>query len=171
MPNHKTVVCQCGKQISTCRCSGPKQVVMSTEPCKHSQIGPSSISVAGLTVASSEPDTGTNHPANAGINLRQENEFLLQRLRTLASGIGLRIDPLMLTTDAWASAIRKYRLSQRQEGALQFAQELIEELEDLPQEKQDDHFGAVFHYSDGRDRERQSIIQRIRTRADKAAKN
>lgn len=36
MSTHKTVVCTCGKRISTCRCAAPnKEIVISTEPCTH----------------------------------------------------------------------------------------------------------------------------------------
>lgn len=34
--SHQTVVCQCGKQLSTCRCISPnKAIVVSTDPCRH----------------------------------------------------------------------------------------------------------------------------------------
>lgn len=33
---HKTIVCSCGKQLSTCRCSAPnKPKVVSDKPCTH----------------------------------------------------------------------------------------------------------------------------------------
>lgn len=32
---HQTVVCSCGKQIATCRCPGPKTIVVSDKPCTH----------------------------------------------------------------------------------------------------------------------------------------
>lgn len=33
---HKTVVCSCGRQLSTCRCPGPKVTEVSKKPCTHS---------------------------------------------------------------------------------------------------------------------------------------
>jgi len=42
---HKTIVCSCGKQISTCRCPSPnKTIVVSDQPCTHvkTEVQPSS---------------------------------------------------------------------------------------------------------------------------------
>lgn len=34
--SHQTVVCSCGKQLSTCRCASPhKTTVVSDQPCTH----------------------------------------------------------------------------------------------------------------------------------------
>lgn len=35
---HRTLVCTCGKVLANCRCTGPKTIVVSDEPCTHRNV-------------------------------------------------------------------------------------------------------------------------------------
>ena len=129
---HKKVVCSCGRVITNCRCMGPKEVVVSPDPCTHNQkplTAAQAMTVANnsLTVANSA--ITASHPATTGINLREENTFLTDRLQRMATAIGLTVDPRILSYDEWTAALIRYRQRQMRLGAQKFAMDFADELE------------------------------------------
>lgn len=127
---HKKVVCSCGRVISNCRCIGPKEVVVSPDPCTHNQKPLSAtLMAADAATANASAMATASHPATTGVNLREENEFLINRLRMVAMQIGQQIDPRTFTRDEWASALHWFAVKQRNIGARRAMDEALEELE------------------------------------------
>ena len=82
---HKTVVCLCGKQLSTCRCASPnKAIVVSDKLCTHNTPGKSkeagivserTIRFTGATTVKTLRALLEGAPADAEVRVTQDRQW------------------------------------------------------------------------------------------------